>query len=65
MRVDGSRSNVKVSLGTWSVYFGIQAKVSDQREALDALLATLNAEQRNRLDYIDVRLPDLPTYKLW
>jgi cell division septal protein FtsQ len=63
--VDGSRSNVKVSLGTWSVYFGIQAKVSDQREALDALLATLNAEQRNRLDYIDVRLPDLPTYKLW
>jgi cell division septal protein FtsQ len=61
--VEEVRDHIQVHLGTWRIYLGNQASVSDQLLALDALLGSLTAEQIKKLDYIDVRVPDLPTYK--
>ena len=63
--VEEVRDHIQVHLATWRIYLGDEASVSDQLLALDALLGSLTAEQIKKLDYIDIRVPDLPTYKFY
>lgn len=48
----------------WQVILTTQQPLIKQQQALDTILSSLSTDQQQRIDYIDVRLPDLPTYKL-
>lgn len=63
--VEEARDHIQVHLGSWRIYLGTQASITEQQTAIDALIASLANEQVKKLDYIDVRVPDLPTYKLF
>lgn len=48
----------------WQLYLSPEIELVKQEAAVDQTLKALTSEQRNRLAYIDVRLPEVTTYKL-
>lgn len=48
----------------WSVRLSAAVDLGEQRAALSAVLGQLGNVERRRLDYVDVRTPRLPTYRL-
>lgn len=48
----------------WQIYLTTQQSFDRQQQTLDTVLSSLTPDQQQRIEYIDIQLPDLPTYKL-